>query len=52
MCIRHGKILRFPFSILHLNYRYPDRTVQYAPVFPFDWDMPNVKCKMENVECV
>ena len=38
MCIRHGKILRFPFSILHLNYRYPDHTVQYAPVFPFDWD--------------
>ena len=20
------------------DYRYPDHTVQYAPVFPFDWD--------------
>ncbi len=38
MCVGQRKILHFPFSILHLNYRYPDRTVQYAPVFPFDWD--------------
>ena len=26
------------FADGRFDYRYPDRTVQYAPVFPFDWD--------------
>ena len=34
------------FADGRFDYRYPDRTVQYAPVFPFDWDggAGNVSC--------